>query len=205
MKTITKLRNSESGFTIVEVLASIGLSVIVVLGAVLALIAFFNKFDEYQARTYVYQDAFNALNQIKFGVKIGSEFDPYFYGVSSSTSIVITRGSTNSSGSGVMVFPSIEVGGSNDFSEYYFHQGQIKATYQYQSVAPPAPIIIFPRKYEDRITVTDFTVTKVNTSELPQCVEIELKAVLMVKDKEIPIHYTTKMATIIVNEDEPEE
>ncbi|MDP8231162.1 MAG: hypothetical protein P9L91_00685, partial [Candidatus Zophobacter franzmannii] len=113
------IRNSESGITLMEVMVSISLSVIIAIGAIWALMAFFNKYEEYTLRTYLYQESFNALTQVKGGLALGAGEDTYFYGVSSGSKLRITRGFSNISGKGLMVIPSRQVGGYFDYSEYY--------------------------------------------------------------------------------------
>ncbi len=195
---------SENGYTITEVMASVMLSVVVAVGAIWAILAFFNKYEEYRLRTYLYQEAFNTLNTVKYGLPLGSGTETYFYGVASANELRVTRGFSNIEGRGVRVVPSIQQGGYFDFSEYYLDDGQIKGTYLYQSVGPPSPIVLFPAKYDDKISVTNFSVTMLNqvNSGLNQInpgrlVDVELQAELRHKGKVFPVRYKTTMTTII--------
>jgi hypothetical protein len=115
----------------------------------------------------------------------------------------VTRGYSNTSGRGIRVIPSIRIGGYFDFAEYYFDGTKILATYQYQSVTPPAPIVLFPAKHQDKIFVTDFAVEMLNdpassSDQLNpgQCVKVTLKAELRYRNKIHPMTYETIMTVI---------
>jgi len=194
------IRNSESGITLMEVMVSISLSVIIAIGAIWALMAFFNKYEEYTLRTYLYQESFNALTQVKGGLALGTGEDTYFYGVSSGSKLRVTRGFSNVSGKGLMVIPSRQIGGYFDYSEYYFNEGKIFGTYLYQSVSPPSPIVLFPAKHRDKIFVTDFTVDMLNDPQNSddqqnpgKVVRVTLEAELRHKNKIYPVRYSTIM------------
>ncbi len=202
---------SENGFTISELAASMLISVIVTVGAIWAIIAFFNKYEEYRLRTYLYQEAFNTLDTIKYGLPLGSGSETYFYGVASANELRITRGFSSAEGRGVRVVPSIQQGGYFDFSEYYLDDGKIKGTYLYQSVGPPSPIILFPGKYDNRIFVTNFSVTMLNQANTAiyqlnpaRLIEIVLEAELRYKGKVFPVRYKTAMTTIINKQENTE-
>ena len=196
------IRNNESGITLMEVIVSISISVIIAVGAIWALIAFFNKYEEYNLRTYLYQESFNTLTQIKGGIPLGSGTNTYFYGVNSASKLRITRGFSDTIGKGIMTIPSIQIGGYFDNSEFYFNDGKILGTYFYRSVAPPSPIVLFPKKHRDKIFVTDFRVVMLNDpiegeEELypGKIVEITIEAELRNKGKIFPCTYRTKMST----------
>jgi hypothetical protein len=201
------ISKSEKGSALIEVLTSITISVIIAVGAIWALISFFNKYEEFKLRTYLYQESFNALSQIKFGIPLGSGEDTYFYGVNSANKLRITRGFSNTEGRGLRVIPSVRIGGYFDFAEYYFDGSQIKATYQYQSITPPAPIILFPAKHQDKIFVTDFQVKMLNDPNSGKdplnpglCVRVSLSAELRYKGKIHPMSYETIMTVIKVKD-----
>lgn len=196
------IRKSENGIALMEIMVSLSLSVIIAIGAIWALIAFFNKYEEYKLRTFLYQDSFNALTQIKGGLALGTGNDTYFYGVSSASELGVTRGFSNIEGKGLKVIPSIQVGGYFDYSEYYFNGSKLLGTYLFQSISPPSPIVLFPTKHQDKIFVTDFNVEMLNTpmpsevQEFPgEVVRVTLEAELRYKDKVHPVRYSTIMTT----------
>lgn len=202
-----RLIKTNSGFTLVELIAVMVISTLLIVIAGVGLSVFFAKYQELNAYVELQKDAVEFLNILKNGYNVGHGNSIQFNGVASARKLEITgRTNENGKGNGIKITPpTTEMYARIDMVHFYLYEGVIRVNYINQGIQVNTPAYIFPKRAErDRVTIEDFKVSDANVNEdiyvpkedEPLCVlKVELKAKVKVSEgKYRHVNFSTIMA-----------
>jgi len=188
--------NRENGFTQIELIVVILISGLLILSAATAFSIFFPKYEELSKVSELQKGAFQALQTIKYGAKVGKNRDYIFLGVMNSASMTFTNGS-NSQSNGIKLKPGFSgLSHQNDFVSYTLVDKHIRMSYLYGQMSPASPEYIFPEKTKKNsdTEVTKLLFTKLNSGSDIQLIRVLLEArVKLSKNKYRYVSYSTIM------------
>lgn len=187
--------NRENGFSQIELTVVILISGLLILSAATAFSIFFPKYEELSKSSELQKGAFEALQTIKYGGKVGRD-KFVFLGVMSADSLVFTNGSMTQA-NGIKLRPGYsDLSHQNDFVTYSLVDKHIRMTYLYGQVSPASPEYIFPKKTKKNsdIEVTKLLFTKINQGSSAKLIRVVLEArVKLSKNKYRYVSYSTIM------------
>ncbi|MCB5245233.1 MAG: prepilin-type N-terminal cleavage/methylation domain-containing protein [Candidatus Cloacimonadaceae bacterium] len=186
----------QSGFTLIELIVVMVISVLLLLISGLGIGTFFRTYKELTAWTKLQQDALNCLNLIKNGVPVGPGSQMEYIGVTNAVTMELTNTTTNVSTGLKITPPSSYDIYKNDYAHFYLYDGAVRCTYIYHGVQAASPLYIFPAKEDlDDIIIDKFKFTKVNPEQNVYVVQVELDArVKTGADRYRMVKFKTKMA-----------
>lgn len=201
-------RWSEAGFSLTQLLAAVVISSLTIAMATVAIFTFYTKYTELSLYSRLQQDAFFAIENMKYGYPVEFESQQYyFYGIANARSLTLPEtGGVIGTSSAIRINPGVdedyEIEGYRPYIEYYFDR------YSYRIMArglvgprPPGRSVdtqLFPRAGDPNIEVLELIF-----SELPDNVEednirivgIELQArVITPNNRARYITYKTNVA-----------
>ncbi|HPH72381.1 MAG TPA: type II secretion system protein [Candidatus Cloacimonas sp.] len=204
---MTRMLFNEKGFTLVETIAVIVMSSILILTAALGIGLFFKKYQELNAYVDLQADMAEFLNVLKYGHHIGSRSsDIEFLGVTSAKELKLINMTTIPGISkGIEIKPPISDLYPNDFVRYYLHDGYIKMDYRNRGTDSPSPTILFPEKgKKDKVIIEDFLISDANANDAifvykPEeklcIINVDFKAKIKISQNQYKsVHYKTVMA-----------
>lgn len=158
-----KSARNEHGFTLIELISVMAISVVLILVSASVLSTFYRRYKTLNDVLDLQKGAMKCLNVIKNGYPLGR--GEQFYGVANAKSLEITgTGSSWTAGSGIKVYPPTYADFQrNDMVHFYLEDNAIKVKYIYNGVEVNTADFLFPeRKDRERIKVTKFEVTNPN-------------------------------------------
>jgi len=198
---------NEKGFTLVETIAVITISSLLIITAALGIGVFFRKYQELNAYVDLQKDMVSFLNVLKYGHHIGTRSsDIEFIGITSAKGIKqINMTSVPGVSKGIQITPPISNLYPSDYVRYYFHDGYIKMEYKHLGTDSSSPTILFPeRKLRDRVIIEDFLISDANANnaifkymagEQLCVINVDFKAKVKIRGDEYKsVHYKTTMA-----------
>jgi len=196
-----KLLRSQAGFTITELLV-----VIIITGGLFAIAAagfstFFVKFEELSKTIELQRDAFNCLQTIKSGIKIGSGANLRFSGIATADSVQFVGLNASTSSRIILYPPTTDITHSNDYIQIYLEGEAVRYKYLDGSFQPP-PGFIFPLQSRSKTFVTKLQFSKTNSSDaIIKVVTVLLEAKAEIGKDPLTgeakwkyVSYTTRMA-----------
>lgn len=167
----------QSGFTLIELIVVMTISVLLLLISGLGIGTFFRTYKELTAWTKLQQDALNCLNIIKNGVPVGMGTDVEYIGVVNAVTMELTNTTTNVA-TGLKVTPPSALDIYKfDNAHFYLYNGAVRCTYVHHGVQAASPLYVFPKEEDlDDIIIDKFLFTKVNPEQNVYVVQVELDA-----------------------------
>lgn len=208
MKYARKKFSQSSGFTLMELVASLAIAGIIFAAAAVALGTFFSKYNELSKYADLQSQAFDCLSQsIKYGRLIGnSANDKQWFGIANAESVELLGSESGEGAQGIKILPA-KTGSDhmNDWVKFQLSGGKIVSSYRYGNSSSSAQTQVFPPKLRynkpSDITVTDLRFKPVRvpgTSGKFSVVRVTLDAKIKVRSNYYKyVHYTTKMATVV--------
>lgn len=204
--------SSQRGVSLVELIAVMAISVILIMISAGGIALFFRKYQELKAYAELQADGLEVLNYIKNGIPVGSteirrrnngevEFirPQEYYGVNNAITIRFLQAPYGAqSAKSIRVIP-IETENTivpSDFADFYLYDGTIRCNWRYKGIAQPSPVTLFPKTGKrEYMTLESINFRKLNTDPEVRAVEVSLKARVKLGPKQFKsIHYRTKMA-----------
>ncbi|HOD60346.1 MAG TPA: prepilin-type N-terminal cleavage/methylation domain-containing protein [Candidatus Syntrophosphaera sp.] len=186
----------QSGFTLIELIVVMTISVLLLLISGLGIGTFFRTYKELTAWTKLQQDALNCLNIIKNGVPVGMGTDVEYIGVVNAVTMELTNTTTNVA-TGLKVTPPSALDIYKfDNAHFYLYNGAVRCTYVHHGVQAASPLYVFPKEEDlDDIIIDKFLFTKVNPEQNVYVVQVELDARIKTgADRYRMVKFKTKMA-----------
>jgi len=186
----------QSGFTLIELIVVMTISVLLLLISGLGIGTFFRTYKELTAWTKLQQDALNCLNIIKNGVPVGMGTDVEYIGVVNAVTMELTNTTTNVA-TGLKVTPPSALDIYKfDNAHFYLYNGAVRCTYVHHGVQAASPLYVFPKEEDlDDIIIDKFLFTKVNLEQNVYVVQVELDARIKTgADRYRMVKFKTKMA-----------
>jgi len=186
----------QSGFTLIELIVVMTISVLLLLISGLGIGTFFRTYKELTAWTKLQQDALNCLNIIKNGVPVGMGTDIEYIGVVNAVTMELTNTTTNVA-TGLKVTPPSALDIYKfDNAHFYLYNGAVRCTYVHHGVQAASPLYVFPKEEDlDDIIIDKFLFTKVNPEQNVYVVQVELDARIKTgADRYRMVKFKTKMA-----------
>lgn len=191
-----RVRN-DRGITLTEIVAALAVSTILISLAAVAIITFLTKFRELSYFAELQQEAFNAVETVKYGFGIPDEDEYLFLGIANAKSVTLEAASGGwGAFSGITCIPDRSAPGhSNDYVRYYWDRQartlRVQALYGIRYYEEQ----IFPPRGDDRIEVTNFNLTSPTGAANPRVVKLELTSEITIsEDKKKEVSYTTTVA-----------
>jgi prepilin-type N-terminal cleavage/methylation domain-containing protein len=160
-----KILKSEAGFSLIELIAVMAISTVLIMVSASAISVFFNKYKEINAFVRLQTEAVKTLDVIRNGYPVGSGQYQQFYGVSNAKALEITgRAAEAGKGTGIKIYPPI----SSDFQKFdfmhiYLENKAIRVNYSFNGVQVDSPRYLFPSREElGEYEVTKFVVGNAN-------------------------------------------
>jgi prepilin-type N-terminal cleavage/methylation domain-containing protein len=194
-KKILGLLRSQAGFTITELMAVVALSGFLMAIAAIGFSTFFVKFEDLSKKGELQRDAFNCLQTMKSGIKIGTGMNMKFSGIATADSVVFV-GLGNWSDEIILYPPRTNIEHVNDYVRIYWDRKYVRYQYLDANIGPP-PGYIFPQPtHDNKTTVTDLRFYQANTNEpVAKVLTVELTAKTEVREGQFEyVSYKTKMA-----------
>ncbi|HOD17638.1 MAG TPA: type II secretion system protein [Candidatus Cloacimonadota bacterium] len=192
-----KLLRKEDGFTLTEVMVAVAISGFLMVVAAIGFSAFFSKFNAMSKAMELQRGAFDCLQTIKNGVKIGSGTDMKFQGVATADSVKFL-GTNGVYSDGIILYPPVtDYTHQSDFIKIYYDGRYVRATYLNGTIQPPSPLYLFPQPVRGNTTeVTKLLFSKANVDDVTtKVINVTLEARTKIRKNEYKtISYTTKMA-----------
>jgi prepilin-type N-terminal cleavage/methylation domain-containing protein len=195
-----KLIRSQAGFTITEIMVVIAISGFLMVVAATGFSAFFSKFNEMNKTMELQRDAFNCMQTIKNGIKIGSGINMKFQGIATADSVVFVGLSGVSSPTIVLYPPASDISHQADFIRIFYDGTYVRATYLNGNAQPPAPLYLFPQPVRgNTVQVTKLNFSKANSAEsITKVVKVTLEARVKLRSNVYKtVSYSTRMALTI--------
>ena len=186
----------QSGFTLIELIVVMTISVLLLLISGLGIGTFFRTYKELTAWTKLQQDALNCLNIIKNGVPVGMGTDVEYIGVVNAVTMELTNTTTNVA-TGLKVTPPSALDIYKfDNAHFYLYNGAVRCTYVHHGVQAASPLYVFPKEEDlDDIIIDKFLFTKFNPEQNVYVVQVELDARIKTgADRYRMVKFKTKMA-----------
>ena len=186
----------QSGFTLIELIVVMTISVLLLLISGLGIGTFFRTYKELTAWTKLQQDALNCLNIIKNGVPVGMGTDVEYIGVVNAVTMELTNTTTNVA-TGLKVTPPSALDIYKfDNAHFYLYNGAVRCTYVHHGVQAASPLYVFPKEEDlDDIIIDKSLFTKVNPEQNVYVVQVELDARIKTgADRYRMVKFKTKMA-----------
>ena len=193
-----KIIRSQAGFTITELMVVIAISGFLMAAAATGFSAFFAKFDELNKTMELQRDAFNCMQTIKNGIKIGSGLNLRFQGIATADSVIFLGAQSNTSQSIILYPPPSDYTHQNDFIRIYWDGRYVRETHLYGSVQAPSAEYLFPKPVRGNETyVTELTFSKANPDgNVAKVIKVDLKAKTLIrKINKKPIYQTISYST----------
>lgn len=187
----------QSGFTITEVLAAIVVSTILIAMAAVAIITFYTKYSELSAFARLQQDAFDAVETVKYGYPFDLEHDYTFMGIANARRVTLeTAGAQHGIHTGIMCYPVDEqTGGTHDYVRYFYDRDARAIRVQSLQGIRFYQDQIFPKRGDPHMEVTNFELTSLTGEENPRVINLKLKArVNISEDRWRYVTYETQIA-----------
>ena len=186
----------QSGFTLIELIVVMTISVLLLLISGLGIGTFFRTYKELTAWTKLQQDALNCLNIIKNGVPVGMGTDVEYIGVVNAVTMELTNTTTNVATGSKVTPPSALDIYKFDNAHFYLYNGAVRCTYVHHGVQAASPLYVFPKEEDlDDIIIDKFLFTKVNPEQNVYVVQVELDARIKTgADRYRMVKFKTKMA-----------
>jgi len=191
-----RIFRSQAGFTITELVAVIAVSGVLMTAATVGFSAFFSKFNDLSKTMELQRDAFNGLQKIKNGIKIGSGTAMKFQGIATADSVKLEGYNLNMASKIILYPPKSDISHINDNIVIYKMGSYIRYTYQDGPFQPSAPLYLFPDyKRKNDIEVTKLSFSPVNTGNSVKVVNVEMEARVKLRNKVYKyVSYKTRMA-----------
>ncbi len=194
-----KIRNSQAGFTLIEIIAALAITGLLFGAATTAFSAFFSKYEELNKVSDLETQAYDCLQK---GIKYGliNDRDPHnivWSGVANADSVAFLNGSAAGSTGIILTSQAQSVEHANDYVKFWFDGRAVRGTYLFGSSQPSSPIYIFPKpSRNNKITVTNLRFSKVNTSTPTiKVLRVDLSAKVEIRKNIFRyVNYSTKMA-----------
>lgn len=188
---------NQKGLSLAEVLAGMVVSTILIGLAAIAIITFYTKFRELSYFADLQQQAFDAVETVKYGYPIAEQTGYIFSGVANAKSLTLDAISGGwGSFSGITCIPDrSRPGHSNDYVRYYWDRNaqalRMQALYGIRFYSEQ----IFPKPGDDKIRVTHFNLTSPTGPVNPRVVKLELTAEIIISEENTKeVSYTTTIA-----------
>ncbi|MCB5230536.1 MAG: prepilin-type N-terminal cleavage/methylation domain-containing protein [Candidatus Cloacimonas sp.] len=181
------LLKNQKGFTLTEILSAIVVSLLLVGMAAITLLTFFGKFKELSYYAQLQQDAFDAVETIKYGYPFQGVNEYLFLGVANANSVQLEGpgGSWASTFNSLTCIPDrSEQGHSNDYVRYYYDQRTQSIMVQGLYGVVFKQEQVFPTRNQDMIRVTQFRVSSMTGNSNPRLLTIEIDAELDLTGKQ---------------------
>lgn len=193
-----RVLGKESGFSLAEVLAAVAVSTILIILAAIAILTFFTKYREISYFADLQQQAFDAIETMKYGYPILDSGNDYiFLGISNAKSATLESLSGGwGSYSGIMCLPDRSAPGhANDYIRFYWDRNakviRVQSLYGVRFISEQ----VFPKRGDDRIEVTYFNLTSSTGNPDTRVLKMEMKAeVIISEDQRREVSYTTTIA-----------
>ncbi len=189
--------DSESGFTLTEVLAAIAVSTILIAMAAVAIFTFYTKYRELRLFAELQQDAFDAVETIKYGYPFDIEYDYFFMGIANSRSVTFeASGAQLGEYTGILCYPSDNrTGGTHDYVRFFYDRDRRAIRVQSLQGIRFFQDQIFPRPRDTNTEVTKLRFASLTGVENPRVVSMELEARVKVsEDRYRYVNYRTNIA-----------
>lgn len=154
---------NERGFTLIELIAVMVISVVLILISATVLSTFYRRYKSLNDMLELQKGAMKCLSVIKNGYPMNR--GEQFYGVTNAKTLEITgRGGSWNSGTGIKVTPPQYTDAQrNDMVHFYLEDNAIKVKYIYNGVEVNAAQYLFPERSDrERTKVTRFEVINAN-------------------------------------------
>jgi len=189
--------HSNHGFTLTEVLAAVAVSTILIAMAAVAILTFYTKYKELNLYAQLQQDAFDAVETIKYGYPFDIANDYVFLGIANSRSVRLeVSGAQHGIHYGIFCFPEDgDAGGEHDYVRYYYDRDAKAIRVQSLQGVRFYQDQIFPRRNDSNIEVTSLHFSSLTGEENPRVIRLELKAMVSVsEDRTRYVTYRTNIA-----------
>lgn len=207
------VRNRESqatgldnrGFTLLEVISAILLSTLLIGMAAVAIFTFYTKFNELSLYSRLQQDAFHAVENMKYGypVELGHQ-EYYFYGIANARSVTLPEtGGELGTSHAIRINPGVDedlaADGYNPWVQYYFDRYERRIMVRgLVGPRPPGRSIdtqLFPPRGSDHLEVMDLSFTTLTGIENIRVVELSMTARVVISDDRARyVTYRTRVA-----------
>ncbi len=191
------LLSNQKGFSLTEVLAAATVSIILIAMAATAIITFYAKYKELSYYADLQQQAFDAVEVIKYGYPVQGAIDLVFLGIANARSITMDATSGGwGMVSGVTCYPDRTAEGhSNDYVRYYWDRNTKSIMVQGLYGVRFYQEQLFPQRNDSHIEVTELGFTSLTGAEQIKVVEMTIKArVIISEEKHREITYKTNIA-----------
>ncbi len=193
----SRIFRNDQGFSLTEIVAALAVSTILIILAALAIITFFTKFKELSYFADLQQQAFEAIETMKYGYPL-QDVDGYvFMGISNAkTATLEALAGGWGAYSGIYCVPDRSaLGHANDYIRFYWDRNsksiRMQALYGVRFYQEQ----IFPKVGDDRIEVTFFNLTSHTGTPDTRVLKMELTAeVIISEEKRKEVSYTTTIA-----------
>lgn len=205
MKTQIKKENvkalNDKGFTLIELVAVLTLISIVFIGATLTISTFLLKFGELQKKSRLQSEAFQCMQVLKHGIKVGMTNEVQLMGIVNANEVEFTGNYQGGGRTGIILVPPGNSGdlSANDQIKFYLDDGYVRYTkIVYGSNSEPTRNnYIFPTKVSGRnqdieVTKLLFSPGNPESTTIFKVVKVEIEArVEIVEDKYHYVNYET--------------
>ncbi|MCB5229606.1 MAG: prepilin-type N-terminal cleavage/methylation domain-containing protein [Candidatus Cloacimonetes bacterium] len=209
---LLKPLSNQRGVSLVELIAVMAISVILIMSSAGGIALFFRKYNELRAYAELQSEGIELLNYIKNGIPVGSRevrlnndggiqfISPQeYYGVNNAVDIRFlgaAYGSSSARSIRVVPIEAENVVYPTDYAEFYQIDGALRSRWRYKGGSLAPPVTLFPKGGKNsKMVLEDLSFRKINTDAPIKVLEVSLKASVEVAPQKFKkIHYRTKMA-----------
>ncbi|MBW6515482.1 MAG: prepilin-type N-terminal cleavage/methylation domain-containing protein [Candidatus Cloacimonetes bacterium] len=193
-----KFIKGEDGFSLTEVIAAVAVSSILIILAALAIVSFFTKFKELSYFADLQQQAFEAIETMKYGYPVLDELNQYrFFGIGNAQTATLEALSGGwGAYSGIRCTHETSYDGhSFDYIRFFWDRYDKKIRVQGFYGGIYFSEQLFPKSGDDRIEVTYFNLTSNTGNPSTNIVKMELRAEIIIsEEKRREVFYTTTIS-----------
>jgi prepilin-type N-terminal cleavage/methylation domain-containing protein len=194
-----KIRKSQAGFTLIEIVAAIAITGILFAAAATVFSAFFSKYEEFSGVSDLEKQAYDCLQRgIKYGLIMNeSGGGKTWYGVANADSVNFIYGGP-AGADGIRLYTQAQsIEHQGDWVQIWWdRRGAVRGSYLHGTLSPSSPIYIFPKPTRNnKITVTNLRFSQINSSNPAKVIQVDLSAAVEIRRNVFRyVHYSTKMA-----------